>query len=585
MRLRAKSARRRILIACAASTSMLAAGLAGSAAAATPTEAQHAVKSAGGRAQMPRVTRGAQLIGGPVMPTAVAARGGPMNCGNSVLDSGEQCDDGNAVGGDGCSATCQVEDGFVCTDPVPGSANIIADPSFEAGTPNPSWTEASTNFGTPLCDPNTCNPAFTASDGNWFAWFGGIAAFEQASLEQMLTIPAGATTLEFDLHVHTCDSASDFLEVRIDGSTVFTTVPCVTGGGYSRESVDVGAFDDGGNHTLLVESFSIASNDGLSNFFLDNLSLAAAGQPSLCVPVGSDTCFSEHFDAGAPTLDDWFRFNNGELDWDWGTTDDGVCGFGPFGTPGNHTGGAAEAACIDSDAAGPGIVNAYLCSPQFTVGSATSELNLKYNYQSIGVIPWNAFQILIGTETPSLATIGGYTELMFTIDSQGNDGAPPGAVANLAIGDFSGQVAHVCIRYGDYNDQYAQVDDIVVSGCGVPTDSDDDGLADNDDNCILAPNGPAIPDAGSNVQLDSDGDGFGNACDADIFPPGGGDCVVNFGDLSQLKSAFVPNPYQALADFNGDGLVNFGDLAFMKSTFFNGANPGPGPSGVPNICN
>lgn len=33
---------------------------------------------------------------------------GPV-CGNEIIESGEQCDDGNAVGGDGCSATCQTE--------------------------------------------------------------------------------------------------------------------------------------------------------------------------------------------------------------------------------------------------------------------------------------------------------------------------------------------------------------------------------------------------------------------------------------------------------------------------------------------
>jgi cysteine-rich repeat protein len=30
-------------------------------------------------------------------------------CGNGVLDAGEQCDDGNKVSGDGCSATCKLE--------------------------------------------------------------------------------------------------------------------------------------------------------------------------------------------------------------------------------------------------------------------------------------------------------------------------------------------------------------------------------------------------------------------------------------------------------------------------------------------
>jgi fibro-slime domain-containing protein len=36
------------------------------------------------------------------------------NCGNGVVDPGEKCDDGNKVGNDGCTAICQVEDGWVC---------------------------------------------------------------------------------------------------------------------------------------------------------------------------------------------------------------------------------------------------------------------------------------------------------------------------------------------------------------------------------------------------------------------------------------------------------------------------------------
>src|SRR5262249_23701270 len=30
-------------------------------------------------------------------------------CGNSIFDTGEQCDDGNLTNGDGCSSTCTVE--------------------------------------------------------------------------------------------------------------------------------------------------------------------------------------------------------------------------------------------------------------------------------------------------------------------------------------------------------------------------------------------------------------------------------------------------------------------------------------------
>ena len=42
-------------------------------------------------------------------PAARAAAAAPSVCGNGVLDGGEDCDDGNAVGGDGCSAACAVE--------------------------------------------------------------------------------------------------------------------------------------------------------------------------------------------------------------------------------------------------------------------------------------------------------------------------------------------------------------------------------------------------------------------------------------------------------------------------------------------
>lgn len=36
-------------------------------------------------------------------------------CGNGLLENtGEQCDDGNSLSGDGCSATCTVESGYTC---------------------------------------------------------------------------------------------------------------------------------------------------------------------------------------------------------------------------------------------------------------------------------------------------------------------------------------------------------------------------------------------------------------------------------------------------------------------------------------
>ncbi|MFA5059773.1 MAG: right-handed parallel beta-helix repeat-containing protein [Candidatus Omnitrophota bacterium] len=45
-------------------------------------------------------------------------------CGNAVIEAGEQCDDGNSSGGDGCSAICQVEQGYL---PSPICSNSIVE--------------------------------------------------------------------------------------------------------------------------------------------------------------------------------------------------------------------------------------------------------------------------------------------------------------------------------------------------------------------------------------------------------------------------------------------------------------------------
>jgi len=40
----------------------------------------------------------------------------PPECGDGVIEGIEACDDANTASGDGCSATCEVEPGFVCSD-------------------------------------------------------------------------------------------------------------------------------------------------------------------------------------------------------------------------------------------------------------------------------------------------------------------------------------------------------------------------------------------------------------------------------------------------------------------------------------
>ena len=108
------------------------------------------------------------------------------------------------------------------------------------------------------------------------------------------------------------------------------------------------------------------------------------------------------------------------------------------------------------------------------------------------------------------------------------------------------------------NNQCSSAVQVVVSL--PPSDTDNDGVPDNSDNCILVPN---------SSQNDSNGDGYGNICDGDLDNLGG---VVNFGDLALFKGLFgTANPD---ADFDGTGgVVNFGDLAIFKGLF--GSPPGP----------
>ena len=53
-------------------------------------------------------------------------------CGNGVVEGGEKCDDGNTANGDGCSAACELECGWMCTNtpgfssPSDGSSSVTS---------------------------------------------------------------------------------------------------------------------------------------------------------------------------------------------------------------------------------------------------------------------------------------------------------------------------------------------------------------------------------------------------------------------------------------------------------------------------
>ncbi len=172
-----------------------------------------------------------------------------------------------------------------------GATNLIQDPSFEAGTPNPSWNEASVNFGTPLCTTAACGTGGGTAGpntGTWWAWLGGTAATDEvASVDQTVTIPAGTATLSFFIWNGSAVAAGpDSLLVDVDGGNVLTLAEddaCCTAG-YAQVNVDVSAAADGAPHNI---SFAMSETDGTTtNINLDDVSLAVvAGGPTLPPPA------------------------------------------------------------------------------------------------------------------------------------------------------------------------------------------------------------------------------------------------------------------------------------------------------------
>jgi len=102
---------------------------------------------------------------GPTEPSEAGAAGGGGEdpgvvepfCGDGVLDAGEECDDANTTGSDGCSKLCEREEDYAC--PSPGEP-------CEYG-----WRCVQSLDGPLECDPWACpdgvvDPGEECDDGN-----------------------------------------------------------------------------------------------------------------------------------------------------------------------------------------------------------------------------------------------------------------------------------------------------------------------------------------------------------------------------------------------------------------------------------
>ncbi len=110
----------------------------------------------------------------------------PKPCGNGQADPGEECDDGNRLGGDGCSEDCTVEPGWSCDTgfptlciPVCGDGRVVGTEGCDDGnrlggdgcsedcTVEPGWScESMPSVCTLLCGNGILDPGEECDDGN-----------------------------------------------------------------------------------------------------------------------------------------------------------------------------------------------------------------------------------------------------------------------------------------------------------------------------------------------------------------------------------------------------------------------------------
>lgn len=182
------------------------------------------------------------------------------------------------------TATCNEPDlpgDSTSTVTLNSSFDVIEDGSFEAGTPNPFWNEASTNFGTPLCDEGGCGTGGGTAGpltGDWWAWFGGATTDETAIVNQDVVIGPGST-LSFYLWAPTptAGTADGTFDVYIDSTSIFQiaqgAAPYDTG--YQLVTLDLSAFGDDASHNVRFEG--IQNGPDVVTFNVDDVALTSCG--------------------------------------------------------------------------------------------------------------------------------------------------------------------------------------------------------------------------------------------------------------------------------------------------------------------
>ncbi|HEX5657054.1 MAG TPA: Ig-like domain-containing protein [Polyangiales bacterium] len=133
------------------------------------------------------------LLASRTSPSGLLAYYNPYRipgCGDSGIDPGEQCDDADADDGDGCSSTCQIEPGFVCS----GMPSVCVS----------------------ACGNNTLNAGETCDDGNRTAGDGCNATCRR---ELTISAPASGAILTSTPAITGSADPGASVMIMVDGAT------------------------------------------------------------------------------------------------------------------------------------------------------------------------------------------------------------------------------------------------------------------------------------------------------------------------------------------------------------------------------
>ena len=142
-------------------------------------------------------------------------------CSNGVVDPGEQCDDGNATSGDGCSATCTLEPGSSCP-----RLSMVLNGDFEQPTLNTNSTtqySAGASFGnwsvvSGIVELSNRSSSFVYPTGNQALKLNG---WKGGSVSQTIATVVGRT-YKWDMSYSSSDGASRSGYLQIDAGTTST---------------------------------------------------------------------------------------------------------------------------------------------------------------------------------------------------------------------------------------------------------------------------------------------------------------------------------------------------------------------------